>query len=327
MLKNILRRSTPYFWAIALALSFNTARAAEESLEVPAFKPGKQHRQIKARIKGRETVDYIFQAGQNQKLSVVLKSGHRALYFNLLTQGNAEALFFGPGAIDPGHLDMPLPETGEYRIRLYLMRSAARRNETATYTLSIQLSGEAHQETPAPTGFPTRLEQNPQPFDAKLALAGIRFHITCTNEGSINQLQIIPSGLKIDNTPIRREIDGSCTGAEVSDLNADGSPEVYVYINSAGSGSYGTLVAFSANRRQSLSEIFLPPLEQNPQAAGGYMGHDEFAVMEGILARRFPVYRESDTQGKPSGGMRQMQYKLLPGEASWQLKLEQIVEY
>jgi hypothetical protein len=29
----------------------------------------------------------------------------------------------------------------------------------------------------------------------------------------------------------------------------------------------------------------------------------------------------------PSGGVRQLQYKLKPGEANWQLKLDRVVEY
>ena len=137
----------------------------------------------------------------------------------------------------------------------------------------------------------------------------------------------MPSGLTIDNAPIVRSIEGQITRAEVADLNADGSPEVYIYIRSAGSGSYGTLVAFSANRRRSLSEIYLPPVSDDAKAAQGYMGHDDFAVVEGTLVRRFPVYKDGDSNAAPSGGVRQLQYKLKPGEANWQLKLDRVVDY
>ncbi len=167
----------------------------------------------------------------------------------------------------------------------------------------------------------------PVPFDQTLRLQGISFHATSSNNGSMNELSIVPSGLTTDNTPIVRSIEGQITRAEVADLNADGSPELYVYIRSAGSGSYGTLVAFSANQRKSLSEIFLPPVSDNAQAAQGYRGHDDFAVVEGTLVRRFPVYKDGDTQARPSGGVRQMQYRLTRGEASWQLKLDRVVEY
>ena len=59
----------------------------------------------------------------------------------------------------------------------------------------------------------------------------------------------------------------------------------------------------------------------------GYMGHDEFAVVEGIVAQRFPIYKDGDTNAQPSGKMRQLQYKLEPGEASWQLRLDRVVDY
>lgn len=168
------------------------------------------------------------------------------------------------------------------------------------------------------------------PFDRTLELQGIRFQVQSDNAGSENRLRIIPSGLtidpaSIDNRPIERTIDGQVTGAEVADLNADGSPEVYVYVQSAGSGSYGTLVAYSANRGKSLSEVALPPLTES--AAKGYQGHDEFAVLEGVLGRRFPIYRDTDTNAAPTGGTRQVQYRLTPGEATWLLKVDQVVEY
>jgi len=164
-------------------------------------------------------------------------------------------------------------------------------------------------------------------FDKTLELQGIRFHVISANEGSINTLHIVPAGLEIDNSPIERTINGTVTNAEVADLNADGSPEIYVYVTSVGSGSYGSLVAYSANRRKSLSEIYLPPLTEDKVVSKGYMGHDEFAVVKDVLIRRFPVYRATDTNARPTGGIRELQYKLIPGEAGWLLKLDRVVEY
>jgi len=83
----------------------------------------------------------------------------------------------------------------------------------------------------------------PGGFDQVLELQGISFHVICPNNGSINQLEIIPAGLEIDNSVIKREIDGTVTGIQVADMNGDGSPEIYVYVHSAGSGTYGELIA------------------------------------------------------------------------------------
>lgn len=158
-------------------------------------------------------------------------------------------------------------------------------------------------------------------FDKVLKLEGITFHVQATNEGSLNQLTITPSGLSTVNDVIKQEIDGSVTGAEIADLNSDGSPEIYVYVNSAGSGAYGALVAYSANNKKSLSGIYMAPLEDDKKNSVGYMGHDEFTVVESNFARRFPVYNKGDANCCPKGGTRQLQYKLKRGEASWQLKL------
>ena len=57
------------------------------------------------------------------------------------------------------------------------------------------------------------------------------------------------------------------------------------------------------------------------------MGHDEFSIVESSLVRRFPIYLKGDTNASPSGGTRQLQYKLLAGEAGWILQLDRVVEY
>ena len=164
-------------------------------------------------------------------------------------------------------------------------------------------------------------------FDQTLSLQGVSFRVSSANVGSVNRLRIEPKGLKRDNTVIEREIDGTVTMAEVADLNVDGSPEIYVYVSSAGSGSYGSLVAYAANKRQSLSEIFLPALQDDANASKGYLGHDEFRIVESTLVRRFPLYRDKDNNARPSGGTRQIQYKLKAGEAGWVLRPDRTIDY
>ena len=97
-------------------------------------------------------------------------------------------------------------------------------------------------------------------FNQVFTLSGISFHVTCPNSGSINKLTIKPSGLTIDNSVIEQEIEGIVSGAEIADINSDGSPEIYVYVTSDGSGSYGDLVAYSSNNKKSISVIYLAPL-------------------------------------------------------------------
>ena len=170
-------------------------------------------------------------------------------------------------------------------------------------------------------------KESKQGFDKTLKLHGISFRVSTPNDSSINELSIVPNGLEEDNRPIKQKIEGTVTNAEIADLNADGSPEIYIYVTSAGSGSYGQLVAYSANNNKSLSEIYLPPLTDDEKNAQGYMGHDEFAIVENTLVRRFPIYDAKDSNANPTGGTRQLQYKLVPGEATWILKLDKSISY
>ncbi len=61
--------------------------------------------------------------------------------------------------------------------------------------------------------------------------------------------------------------------------------------------------------------------------ANGYRGHDEFAVVENTLVRRFPSDKDGDTDGAPTGGMRQFQFTLRKGEASAVLQLDRVDSY
>ncbi len=167
----------------------------------------------------------------------------------------------------------------------------------------------------------------PKGFDQTFELQGISFHVSSPNNSSINTLTIQPSGLEIDNSSMVVEIDGAVTAAEIADLDGNGWPEIYVYVNSAGSGTYGSLVAYAVNNGKSISDIYLPPISDDTVNSIGYMGHDEFAVVESTFVQRFPIYLENDTNADPSGGTRQLQYKLSMGEASWVLRLDRVVEF
>ena len=167
----------------------------------------------------------------------------------------------------------------------------------------------------------------PAGYDKTFEMQGVTFRVTCSNSSSMNQLSIVPSGLTVGNSPISQEVDGIVTGAEIADVNSDGSPEIYVYVQSAGSGSYGSLVGYSANKKKSLSTIYLPPVSEDPKASKGYMGHDAFAVVENRFVQRFPVYKPGDTNASPTGGTRQLHYKLVPGEAGWVLQLDKVEEF
>jgi hypothetical protein len=161
-------------------------------------------------------------------------------------------------------------------------------------------------------------------FAQVLELHGVTFNVVSPNGASANTVTVSTTGLEIDNSAWSQQVDGTVTGAEVADLNVDGSPEVYVYVKSTGADAKGSVVAYVANNRKSLSSAFMAPLSDTPGAADGYRGQDEFSVLEGVLGRRFPIHDEA---GAPAGKMRQLQYTLNAGEAGWILKVDRILEF
>ena len=124
--------------------------------------------------------------------------------------------------------------------------------------------------------------------------------------------------------PVSAEVPGIVTAIEAADLNADGSPEIYIFTASDGRMA---LVAYSTNNKKSLTPIYLPELGSDPNHLRGYRGGDEFAVVENRLVRRFPLFPADSADPKPTGKMRQLQYRLHPGEAGWIFKLDRVVEF
>lgn len=164
--------------------------------------------------------------------------------------------------------------------------------------------------------------EKPTPFDKSDALQGITFKVTSPNTASPNTITLTPAGLSLDNSPITVETNAAVTGMEIADINADGSPEIYIYTKDL--GNHAAIVAYSANNKKSLSQIHLPELGEH---AKGYRGGDEFAVVEGIIARRFPIYPVDRTKIEPTGNTRQLQYKLHADESGWLLKVDKAIEF
>ncbi|CAM1339532.1 PliI family lysozyme inhibitor of I-type lysozyme [Tenacibaculum aestuarii] len=164
-------------------------------------------------------------------------------------------------------------------------------------------------------------------FNKHLNLQGIGFNITTQKNGMETELTVTPYGLEIDNSAVTQTIDGSVVDAEIEDLNSDGSPEVLIYTKSDGSGSYGNVVGFSVNNKKSMSQIYFPPITDNKELSDGYMGHDEFTIVETTLAQRFPIYKERDSNANPTGGTRQITYKLVDGEASRKFVVKNSTEF
>jgi hypothetical protein len=310
-------------WAALLLTSAHGADGLRRQ-EV-RFEAGTAATSISGQIRGDEGVDYLVRVRAGQTLTVSFKPSNPMAYFNVLPPDSEEALFVGSSAAQAGLFMTQLPRDGVYTVRVYLMRAAARRSETARYTLGVSVTGAA-QAAAGATSQPAAAAAA-GPFEQRLELLGIGFQVSSPNKNTWNTVRIVPSGLQIDNTPIEMDVAGQVIGAEVADLNVDRSPELYVYVRGPAPEQRGTLVAVSANNRKSLGLVNLPELAEHRGASAGYRGHDDMAVVEGRFVRRFPLYGKDGDPSKPTGRTRQLQYKLAKGEASWVLKLDRMIEF
>jgi len=118
------------------------AAAAQPDIrtETVRFAAGASATTINGHLTGDTTVDYVVRAGAGQTLSVQLQESNRQNYFNVLPPGSTgSAMFVGDTGDDYSGV---LPSDGDYVVRVYLMRPAARRGESSDYVLTVGVTGE-----------------------------------------------------------------------------------------------------------------------------------------------------------------------------------------
>ena len=190
---------TRHFSSAALlalaALSHLTAHAAAEAgphRQAVQFAKGASSAQLRGTIKGDVDVDYTVNARAGQTLAVKLQSSNASLYFNINPPGSADVSMF-IGNLQGAEAKVMLPADGTYVVRVYLMRNAARRNESAAYTLDVAVTGQALAPLSAAKDAP---------------VAGTRFHATaavpCQTPGA-------DTGASCKAGVIRRGRDGTAT--------------------------------------------------------------------------------------------------------------------
>ena len=96
-------------------------------------------KKLRGKIKGYATVEYSIAAPAGSRLSIKLNSANTSAYFNLSLDGADEALFVG--SRDGNRYQGDIAAPGRYKVQVYLMRNAARKNQTASYVLEIGATG------------------------------------------------------------------------------------------------------------------------------------------------------------------------------------------
>ena len=124
----------------AVQARFSDGAERPHARQQVTFAKGDSNTTIKGAIKGYEIVDYLLDAAAGQMLHVRMTTDSGANYFNLMAPNEKDIAFF-IGSIHGSSYQGMLPDKGNYTIRVYQMRSAARRNETAHYALDISISG------------------------------------------------------------------------------------------------------------------------------------------------------------------------------------------
>ena len=121
-------------------------------------------------------------------------------------------------------------------------------------------------------------------------------------------LQISPYGMSSENQVREHLFKGKVVNAEIEDLNADGFPEILVYLEKENDN--GEVIAYSVNNGKSMSLISMTGLSSELRKS--YNGFDEFRVVENRLFRRFPKFEF----GSKTSVMVEINYELKNAEAS-----------
>jgi hypothetical protein len=133
--------------ASMLVLVGATAATEGPRQEQVQFAKGASSAVIKGQLKGDAMVDYVVRAAAGQTLSVKLQESNPQNYFNVMPPGSkGSAMFVGDTGEDYAGM---LPADGDYVVRVYLMRPAARRGESSDYTVTIGVTGKPLAAVPA----------------------------------------------------------------------------------------------------------------------------------------------------------------------------------
>lgn len=176
------------------------------------FAKGASSATVQGTIQGDQTIDYKVSARAGQTMSVKLATRHGANYFNVLPPGSRDVAIF-VGACGGSEWTDALPSGGEYTVRVYLMRSAARRNESASFVLTVGVTG---------SGDATSALGKALPGDAKVK--GTPYHAT-------GPLPCAMGNAPMGSTPCEfGVIRGKPGNAEIHIKAADGVERVLTFI-------------------------------------------------------------------------------------------------
>ncbi len=100
------------------------------------FDSGASNKTVESSISGRETVDYVLSVKEGQYMNISMATQHGATYFNIMEPGEEYVAIYN-GSTSGNQFEGTAAKSGDYTIRVYMMRSAGRRGEKADYRLEM----------------------------------------------------------------------------------------------------------------------------------------------------------------------------------------------
>lgn len=126
--------------ALAGALALQSVALQAQGAPTPIqFAKGTISKAVKGTIRGDQSKLYSIKVRAGQTLTVNLVTSNASSYFNITAPGAQQALFIG--STEGSSYTGVVPSSGNYNIDVYLMRNAARRNESANFTLTVSARG------------------------------------------------------------------------------------------------------------------------------------------------------------------------------------------
>lgn len=132
-----MTRLTTGLAGLAMAMLLAAGAHAEDKTVVVKFAPGASSATINGRLKGYDANTYLLGANAGQILTIIFKPSNASCYYNVSGPRGGDAVY--NGSTESTDFSGPIAESGNQSVMVYLMRNAARRNETCKFSLTVEI--------------------------------------------------------------------------------------------------------------------------------------------------------------------------------------------
>lgn len=147
MLPAVLRRTRNMLLLVVLAWP-GPAAAQVERMDRIAFPAESDSAFVQGAIRGREVADYVVSAAPGQRVQAELTASNPNVFLNVRAPGSMETTHVGP--VRGNVFDGLATAAGDYRLSVFLVGEAARRDEVAAYALSVTVAPRQPAARPEP---------------------------------------------------------------------------------------------------------------------------------------------------------------------------------